>query len=390
MSRHGRTDSEEPLVIDRAAAAEIPSDGAIQEWGHDKRAFVSSVMAELPNERQAAAAAIRSLKAKPVMFELFGGRDADPENAYLGEVEACDIYVGILGRRYGKLLPSRYSATHAEYIHAEKSGLRIAVWCLRADDREGHEQSFLEEVRTFHVVPEFTSIDGLRGQVEERLKTIAAEDLAPWCKLATVVFRATEVSDGGHNIHVSARVRSDEVAHALEAFRPDGIGGGGEGRFTWAGRSKCVRVTSMKSTTTSARSKTFTIDLETREQQRDTLLEMSVSGYSADDLTEAALRSAVFGERHPLGDQHMGFITEMPDPLARLRAAHVADEITRPLAELLIADALIGSGRAARLTDFRLGASVRGVRQLTLGWEPPHRHSNDRPAVRKVEGRVRL
>jgi len=132
------------------------------------------------------------------------------------------------------------------------------------------------------------------------------------------------------------------------------------------------------------------IVLETRDQQRDNLLEMSVSGYSADDLAEAALRSVLFGERHPLADQHLGFMAEMRDPLAPLRTARVADEVTRPLAELFIADEMIGSGRAARLTEFRLGASVRGVRRLTVGWEPPRRYSNERPTSRRVDGQVRL
>src|SRR6266699_1191488 len=146
MARHQGTDSE-PLIIDRAAAAEIPTADAIRESAREKRGFISSVMSELPAERKAAATAIRAIGARPVMFEQFGGRDADPEQAYLSEVETSDIYVGILGKRYGKPLPSRFSATHAEYLHAEKSGLRMAVWCLRTDDREDHEQSFLEEVR---------------------------------------------------------------------------------------------------------------------------------------------------------------------------------------------------------------------------------------------------
>jgi hypothetical protein len=174
---------QEPLLIDRAAAAEIPSEDAVREWAHGRRAFISSVMSELPDERRAAAAAVRAVGGTPVMFEQFGGRDADPEDAYLAEVETSDIYIGILGRRYGKPLPSRFSATHAEYLHAEKRGLRIAGWCLKANDREGHEESFLNEIRTFHVVPDFLTPDDLRVQVEDRLKAIAAEDLAPWCKL---------------------------------------------------------------------------------------------------------------------------------------------------------------------------------------------------------------
>jgi hypothetical protein len=166
-----RTETEqEPLLIDRAAAAEIPSEDAVREWAHGRRAFVSSVMSELGDERRAAADGVRAVGGTPVMFEQFGGRDADPEDAYLAEVETSDIYVGILGRRYGQPLPSRFSPTHAEYLHAEKRGLRIAAWCLKANDREGHEESFLNEIRTFHVVPDFRTPDDLRIQVEDRLK----------------------------------------------------------------------------------------------------------------------------------------------------------------------------------------------------------------------------
>lgn len=103
MRNRSETD-QAPLVIDRAAAAEIPSPEAVREWAHGRRAFISSVMSELPKERQGAAAAARAVGLAPVMFEQFGGRDADPEDAYLSEVETSDIYLGILGRRYGKPL----------------------------------------------------------------------------------------------------------------------------------------------------------------------------------------------------------------------------------------------------------------------------------------------
>jgi hypothetical protein len=347
-------------------------------------------MSELRVERQAAAAGVAAVGARPVMFESFGGRDADPEDAYLGEVENSDIYIGIMGRRYGKPLPKRFSATHAEYLHAEKSGLRIAVWCLDTDQREGHEQAFLEEVRVFHVVPGFGSPDDLRGQVEQRLKDIAAEDLAPWCKLGSVVFRATEVADAGAEIHVTARVRTDDVAHALEALRGERGFRGEEARFTWAGRSRFVGVESLLMTTTTGRSKTFQLHLKPREQRSNPLIEMSVNGRSAAELTEIALRVALFRERNPLGDQHLGFMTEMADPLEPLRRARVSDEIVRPLAELMIVDVLVASGRAARVTEFRLGASVRGMRRLKLAWEPRRYYANERPSIRSIEGEVQL
>jgi hypothetical protein len=173
-------------------------------------------------------------------------------------------------------------------------------------------------------------------------------------------------------------------------MRGGGFNHGGEGRFTWSGRSRMVRVTSVDTTTTSARSRIVRLVLETREAGRDAMLEMSVSGYGPDDLTEAGLRTALFGTRHPLADQHLGFIGEIPDPFASLRAARVSDEVTRALAELMFADALVGSGRAARITQFKLGASVRGVRRLVAGWQSPRRYANERPSARQIEGDVRL
>jgi len=389
MARQRAAESE-PLIIDRAAAAEIPSEQAIREWARGKRAFISSVMAELQPERKAAATAIRNIGAAPVMFETFGGRDADPEDAYLGEVETADIYIGIIGQKYGRPLKTRYSATHAEYLHAVKSGPRIAVWCLDAHDREGHEESFLNEVRVFHVVPPFSSPADLQTQIEERLRGIAAEDLAPWCKLGDVVFRASEVADGGDEIHVTALVRSDEVAHALEALRGEKGFHGKDVRFTWAGRSRFARVQSLKITTRTSRSGIFHLTLERRDERRDSLIEMSMNGRSAAEIAEIALRVALFRERNPLEDQHMGFMAEMPDPLEPLRAARVPDELARPLAELLIVDELVGSGRAERVTAFRLGASVGGMRKLTLEWVPFRHYTNERATARRIEGEVRL
>ena len=154
-------------------------------------------------------------------------------------------------------------------------------------------------------MPDFRTTDDLRAQVEDRLKSIAAEDLAPWCKLGNVVFRATEVGDNGNDLRVVAKGRSDDVAHSLEAMRGGSVSRGDEGRFTWSGRSRLVRVTSVETTTTSARSRTVQLRLAAQEGVRDSMLEMSVSGYSADDLTEAGVRTALFGVRHPLVDQHL-------------------------------------------------------------------------------------
>ena len=379
------------LLIDRAAAAELPREESVREWARDKRAFISSVMEELREERVAAADGIRSLGARAVMFEEFGGRDADPQDAYLGEVETSQIYVGILGRRYGRPLPTRFSATHAEFRHAELRGLRMAVWALDTPDREGPQQAFLEEIRAFHVAPAFVSPADLQRQVSERLRGIAAEDLAPWTKLGCILFRASEVTHERDQIAVTARVQSDDVAHALETLAPDNFGRPGEHRFTWSGRCRQVRVANVRTTTTTARSRLMHLQLEVVEDHRDHLLEVAFDGLSPDDLTDVALRTALFGEPNPLARQHMGFMPEMADPIQPLRDARVPDEIVRALTEVMIVDELVGSGRAARITTFRLGASVGGLRRLEFAWEPPRRFTNERPERRPpLVGQVRL
>lgn len=389
MYRQG--DERDELLIDRAAAAEVPREESVREWARDKRAFISSVMEELRDERVAAADGVRSLGARPVMFEEFGGRDADPQDAYLSEVETSQIYVGILGRSYGRLLPTRFSATHTEFRHAEQQGLRMAVWALDTREREGPQQAFLDEVRAIHVAPAFGSPADLQRQVSERLRGIAAEDLAPWAKLGCILFRASEVTHEGNRIAVTARVQSDAVAHALEMLAPDEFGGQEAHRFTWSGRCRDVRVANVRTTTTTARSRLMHLQLEVVESHRDHMLEVAFNGLTPDDLTDVALRAAVFGDPNPLALQHMDFMAEMADPLQPLRDAGVPDEIVRALAELMIVDELVGSGRAARLTTFRLGASVGGLRRLQLAWEPPRRFTNERPERREpLVGQVRL
>jgi hypothetical protein len=79
ISMPERSDNQsEPLLIDRAAAAELRSAAAVCEWAREKRTFISSVMVDLAEERQAIAVAVRSVGLRAVLFEEFGGRRSGP------------------------------------------------------------------------------------------------------------------------------------------------------------------------------------------------------------------------------------------------------------------------------------------------------------------------
>src|SRR5687768_7394376 len=101
-----------PLTIDLGAAARTLTDEEFRAWARDQTVFLSSVMGELAVERRAVAEALEALGPRVRWFEEFGGRDDSAEVAYLSEVRAATIYLGLLGDEYGTMLPSGFSPTH--------------------------------------------------------------------------------------------------------------------------------------------------------------------------------------------------------------------------------------------------------------------------------------
>lgn len=387
---------EEPLIIDRAAAAARLSREQVREWAADKRVFISSVMEGLEAERRAVAEAVREIGAEPVWFEEFGARDQDPEQAYLSEVDLSDVYVGILGSRYGGQDPATgYSATHAEYLRAVERGLRISVWVLNVDDMAGHQRDFLSDVRTYFTTETADGPERLAARVAARLETIASEDVAPWCEIGNVILRASSIRDDGATIAVEANVRDQDVAHSLRRLRPDGlIGAARSVPVVYGDTVAAARPTSVENEITAGTSTRFLVTLtrESRQQGQGVLGEASfntgTSTYSPDDLTEIGIRTALFGEPNPLGQ--MGFMAEIPDPLVALRHASVTEENLRPILRLGLVEALVGSGRASRIVQVLVGPRARdGRRRLLLEWESPGRYGQpgDR---RQVEGTIVL
>jgi hypothetical protein len=380
------------LVVDRGAVGEPLAEVELQAWVREQRVFVSSVMDELREERDAVAERVSALGAEPVLFERFGGRDDDPEAAYTHEVASSSIYVGILGRRYGRQLPTRYSATHAEYLAAEENGLRIAVWAKRVDDREGHEQSFLDEIRTFHTTGSFSTPEELADEVERRLRGIAAEDVAPWVKLGDVAFRARRITESGGRIELQARIRDPDVLADIEAMRPDQWARGYEGLVSYAGRTRQCRVEDVAVTTTAGVSAEVDLRLVVGEIAPDPMSAVSFSEggrtYSAQDLTEMGLRAALFDEAIPLGGLSERMAT-MPNPLEPLAELRLSNEVIRPVAHLLLTEALVGTRKASRITRFRLGPAATGGRRLELTWQATREYQNVEPERRSIQGMLR-
>lgn len=376
-------EQDEPLLVDLSAAAPLDN-VTVRAWAATQTVFVSSVIVGMEAERAATGEAAERLGAVAQLFERFGGRDDDPEDAYLGAVAASDIYIGLLGARYGKPLKTGYSATHTEYDEAVRRGLRISVWSAECD-LDGRQRDFLDAVRVFQTTGSYSTPEDLGAKVERRLREISAEALSPWVKVGNAVFRANKVTDDGASVVITAQIRDNAVAASLEARRPSqSFGRNTDTRMTWPGGTSPVRITGVHVEVGAGRARTVTVTGERTGDNRSNGLDMSIEGRSADELNELAMRVALFGEPNPLGT--MAFMLKADRPLPSLAGLGLTEDAVAQVAELLVTELLVGERGVDHLTTFRLGPAHFGKRRLLVGWMPRRRAVNVQPVERRIEG----
>lgn len=113
--------------------------------------FVSSTWVDLKPEREALERVLRQFReTKFIGMEYFGSRGEDAATASVDEVEHCQLYVGIIGGRYGS------GITEFEYRRARESGLHCLIYIK---DEEA-------------VAPEFKETDASKAA---RLRSLVAE-----------------------------------------------------------------------------------------------------------------------------------------------------------------------------------------------------------------------
>lgn len=373
-----------PLLIDFAVGAR-PDESDLQAWTSEQRVFISSVMGGMADLRQALADAIRTAGATPVYFEDFGGRDDDPEAAYLGEVASATIYLGILGRDYGRLQKTRRSATHEEYREAERRGLHIAVWVDQHADMQGDQISFRDEVRLFHTTGSYVDSDSLAADVINRLRDLGTADLAPWVKLGDLVFRADAVTNDGNHIGLRSTVRNPVVLAELERLRP-GDWTHQQGRLSYNGQSMTVRVTAVETNTRASRSAAVSVVME-RVVDADvgTPMSISVGGrtYSPEETATLLVRKALFGEAAPRALLTLG--GKIVNPFTEQFHDAQSDEVQRAVLRLLITESLVVSGRASRVIKMSISPDGPSGRRAVVSWAAPNRRGQP-TKVLEVEG----
>jgi hypothetical protein len=379
------------LTIDLGAAAPHVSDAEFAAWASSQTVFLSSVMGELAPERRAVADRLQRAGFRVRWFEELGGRDDGAQHAYLTEVRAATIYVGVLGDVYGAFLAdgpyAGFSPTHAEYLEARAAGKRVSFWAREPGDaREGHARKFLDEVRTFHVTGSFSHADDLIAGLSRRLRELAVEDLSPWVKLGDTVVRAARVTAGAKEVTIEARVYDRAALRALQAAagHGDSWSRGEELAVTFFDESGRGRIEELSVAATSSAFADVTLKASFERAATDSM-RVSMAGSSPDDIVERSLRAALFGEPIPEGLRMFG-MGNTDDPWAELAGVRLSEDSVRSLARLLLVERLVGTGNASAIEHFELGPRRDGKRRVEMSYWEPKVYANHAPQLRPVAG----
>ena len=169
--------------------------------------FVSSTWLDLGPERRALEFVLDKFnETKLIGMEHFGSRDEDPRAASLDEVDRSDLYIGVIGERYGS------GITEDEYERARANEIpcllyvKSSVLPTEPDPLAERRRRFLERVTAAHTVSEFRSADELATRV--------AIDLHKWLH-ARRLRGALEDADRELTA-VASRVRQGWIKGVLE------------------------------------------------------------------------------------------------------------------------------------------------------------------------------
>lgn len=326
----------------------------------------------MPAERAAERSAIDTLGATAVMFEDLGGQDISAEQAYLAGVRSSDVYIGMWGPRYGVRMPDGYSATHAEYLEAERNGLRLCLFVNgeTTNDMDGPQRDLIHGARNLYTTSPWTDAADLERRVRRRLENLASADIAPWVRVGRTIFRATEIVNDGRTISLTADIRTDSIHAELVRSRDQR----NTLLFSSPGVAQRVEISELSTRTTSTvgYEERLTLSIKDQQMTATNIMNMSINGVPASETTRRALSDGLFGTS--LLDTAMPFLTQPIDPLTPLRGAGLDDSIARPVARLLFSEHLLATGMASRIDFFTLGPSHQGSRRLKATWTPPPPH----------------
>jgi hypothetical protein len=162
-----------------------PEDDIIQTPDRRLRAFVSSTLGELADERHAVARAVSALRLTPVMFES-GARPHPPRDVYRAYVAHSDVFVGLYWQQYGWVGPGMEVSGLEEELELSRGLPRLLYVKGPAPDREPRLAELLARIT------DEASISYRRFRTPAELGRLVREDLATLLSERFTAFVATD------------------------------------------------------------------------------------------------------------------------------------------------------------------------------------------------------
>lgn len=150
-----------------------------------KTIFISSTYEDLKDFRQKALEIIVSLKQTYEGMEFFGADARAPLDVMLDKLSYCQLYIGIIGMRYGSIdKNTQKSYTELEYEKAKELGIPCLIYIIDEENAliapkyvERGESAdklvvFKNKLRSEHVVKRFTTPESLGEALQHDLPEI--------------------------------------------------------------------------------------------------------------------------------------------------------------------------------------------------------------------------
>ena len=134
------------------------------------RIFISSVQNEFAEERRQIADYLRqdslfSMYFEPFLFEELPAQDKSAKTAYLEQASNSEIYLLLLGKRYGYEDPQGVSPTEREYDAATSNHAYRIAFIKDVQEREPKEELFKQKIDGSVIRNSFNSYEDLKSGV---------------------------------------------------------------------------------------------------------------------------------------------------------------------------------------------------------------------------------
>lgn len=145
------------------------------------RVFVSSVMEEFSDFRQAARKGIIAAGGEPVLIEDFPATSASPRTACLDAVASCDACVIIVGEKGGWKTPAGRLVVEEEFEEARKRKLSVLVF-LHDKNRDEDAQRLVDRLSDYvdgMLRPSFNTATELQSAVANAVDPLVRHHAMP-------------------------------------------------------------------------------------------------------------------------------------------------------------------------------------------------------------------